>query len=57
MKQVVSKILELKKNKNISTDSIEQILSERFNDVVRWAIVDVGPDILKLSVSYKKGDN
>lgn len=36
-------------------DEIEEILTKQYGNLIRWAIVDIKDNSLKISVTYEKG--
>ncbi len=53
MSEIKSDVIEINKTKNISTEYITEILTRKFKDVVRWAVVQADGEKLKISVSYR----
>lgn len=51
MKRIVSDVVEIDNTLNLT--EIETILSDKFGDVVRWAIVEVNDEFYKISLSYE----
>lgn len=42
----------------LTTETIEEVLSNKYGgDIIRWAIVQVDIDNIKISLTYKKGHN
>ena len=54
MKSILSDIFYINKNNN-STETIEQELLNKYNSIIRWAVIAVESDKLKISVTYEKG--
>jgi len=52
--QVVSELVEIEKNSQITTEYIEQELTKLNINPLRWAIVDVGDKMIKVSVANFK---
>ncbi len=50
---IKSDVIKIKKIENFDNIYIEQELSNMFNSVIRWAIVDVQENDLVISVSYE----
>lgn len=50
-----SDVIWLTTNKPVIREEIERKLTEKYGDIIRWAIVQVGIDNIKISVTYKKG--
>lgn len=53
--QILSEITYLKLKKQPDTELIESELSKQFGSILRWAVVSVEDDCLKLCVTYEKG--
>ena len=53
MSEIKSDVIEINKTKNISTEYITEILTRKFKDVVRCAVVQADGEKLKISVSYR----
>lgn len=53
MKEIISDIVYIKKTTELA--EIESQLSENFGSVIRWAIISVEEESLKISVTYQKG--
>jgi len=54
MKQLISKTVYLNYNTElISTINVEQQLYQQFENIVRWAIVEVLPDKLKICITVE----
>ena len=53
MKQLVSEITYIEFKTPIDNLSIEAVLKEQYGDLIRWAIVDVLGDTLKIILTYK----
>ncbi len=54
MKQIISDIINIPKNKDICTEYIESRLCGIYGEIIRWAIVDVSDENLKICVTYEK---
>jgi hypothetical protein len=52
LKQIVSGTVYIDKINPITTDAIERILTNKFGEIIRWAIIEVTQDKLKICVSY-----
>ena len=51
MKSIISEVTELEYNTSIS---IENLLKDLYGEILRWAIVDVCENKLKLCITYEK---
>lgn len=49
---IVSDIVKIEKVKNFDNDYIEQELLKSFNNIIRWALIEVEDYKLTISVSY-----
>ncbi len=49
---VLSKNISIPTVLNLTTDYIESYLNKKYNDVIRWAIVEADSKNLKICVSY-----
>lgn len=55
MVKISSKTVIIKNNQKFLTgDCIESLLKQNFGQIVRWAIIDVYDDNLKIAFSYIK---
>lgn len=54
MKQIVSDIAVISINKN-NYQELERILCNNYGSIIRWAIVDIIDNKLKICFSYEKG--
>ena len=55
MVKISSKTVIIKNNqKFLTVDCIESLLKQDFGQIVRWAIIDVYDDNLKIALSYIK---
>ncbi len=52
--QICSDIILIEKPEIISTNSIEIELAKRFGSIIRWAIIEVTNNQLKLCITYEK---
>ncbi len=52
MAQILSDIITLKRTQNLNSAEIEAQLSQKYGEIIRWAIVEAGEDFLKISLSY-----
>lgn len=50
---IKSDVIKIKKIENFDNIYIEQELSNMFNSVIRWAIVDIQGNDIVMSVSYE----
>lgn len=53
MKKIISDTINIYKPNVISTEIIEGILQNNFKDVIRWAIVEIDDNSIKISVTYE----
>lgn len=53
--QIVSDIAIIEKPSEFTTQNIEQILETQYGKLIRWAIIDVLDNKLKISVTYETG--
>ncbi len=54
-KKILSEIFELNgANSKLNTEYIESVLSEKFGDIIRWAIVKAENGHYTISVTYSK---
>ena len=53
MKQLVSDITYIEFNDFIDNIAIETTLKEKYGDIIRWAIVDISGNLLKITLTYK----
>ncbi len=51
--QIVSDIAIIEKPSEFTTQNIEQILETQYGKLIRWAIIDVLDNKLKISVTYE----
>lgn len=51
--QIVSDIAIIEKPREFTTQNIEQILETQYGKLIRWAIIDVLDNKLKISVTYE----
>lgn len=51
--QIVSDIAIIEKPGEFTTQNIEQILETQYGKLIRWAIIDVLDNKLKISVTYE----
>lgn len=54
MKQIVSDIVYIDKTDKPDSNEIEHVLADKFGDVIRWAIIGITQDKLKICLSYIK---
>ena len=54
MTSVLTKIIYVDKSPNLSLYNIEQILASEFGPILRWAIVDVTNNKLKICITYER---
>lgn len=52
-KEIISDIVTIQLN-NVNTSEIEKNLLLNYGEIIRWAIVDVDKNDLKISVTYEK---
>lgn len=51
--QIVSDIAIIEKPSEFTTQNIEQILETQYGKLIRWAIIEVLDNKLKISVTYE----
>ena len=51
--QIVSDIAIIEKPREFTTQNIEHILETQYGKLIRWAIIDVLDNKLKISVTYE----
>ncbi len=54
MNSILSDILYINVSNN-TTELIEKELSKKYNSIIRWAIIAIENDKLKISVTYETG--
>ncbi len=54
MKSLVSDIVQINFTKIDDIYSIEKSLSDKFGQILRWAIVDIHDSTLKICLAYEK---
>lgn len=52
--QICSDIVLIDKPKDVTTESIETLLTSRFGSVIRWAVIEALQNELKLCITYEK---
>ena len=52
--QICSDIVLIDKPEIVSTEIIENVLINRFGSIIRWAVIEVLDNELKLCVTYEK---
>ena len=55
MKLILSEIIWITPENISNREEIEKILTQRYGSLIRWAIVDLSGNKLKISVTYEKG--
>ncbi len=54
-KQIISDILTVSNELKAVPSKLEDYLNSKYNEIIRWAIVDIGTDNnLKISITYEK---
>ena len=53
MKKIISDTINIDNLDVISTEIIEDILQNNFKDIIRWAIVEIDDNSIKISVTYE----
>lgn len=54
MTRILSEITYIDKKDDLSTEYIEQNLKAKYGELIRWAIVDIKADKLKICLTYEK---
>lgn len=54
MTKILSEITYIDKKDNLSTEYIEQNLKTKYGELIRWAIIDIQSDRLKICLTYEK---
>ena len=54
MKSILSDVIFIDLPSLLDTNTIENVLRTKYGELVRWAILDVLDDKLKISVTYEK---
>lgn len=57
MTKILSEITYIDKKEDLSTEYIEHNLKARYGELIRWAIVDIQSDKLKICLTYEKNGN
>lgn len=57
MSRISSEIAYIDKIDNLSSEYIEQNLKAKYGELIRWAIVDIQADKLKICLTYEKNGN
>lgn len=57
MTKILSEITYIDKKEHLSTDYIEQNLRAKYGELIRWAIIDIQSDKLKICLTYEKNGN
>ena len=52
MTKIVSDIITITKPDSISGSILEDMLTEQYGEIIRWAVVDVIEDKFRISLSY-----
>ncbi len=52
--QICSDIVLIDKPEIVSTVTIEKVLTNRFGSIIRWAVIEVLDNELKLCITYEK---
>lgn len=47
-------VVYINKLDNITSDNIESELSKLYGNIIRWAVIDIVDDKLKVDVTYQK---
>ena len=55
MKLILSEIIWITPENISNREEIEKILTQQYGSLIRWAIVDLSGNKLKISVTYEKG--
>jgi len=52
-KQIISDTILIDRPEQINTQTIEELLVQRFESVLRWAIIEINPQTVKICVTYE----
>lgn len=52
--EIISEIVKLEKNLDFSTENIETELTQKFGNVLRWAITKVDDNFITITFTYEK---
>lgn len=55
MSQIISEIFYIDKANIENVKDLEKVLSNKYNDIIRWAVIDIINDKLKICITYEKG--
>lgn len=53
-KQIISETITMNKPENLDTQTIEKALKDKFGELLRWAIIEISADTLKICVTYEE---
>ena len=53
-KQILSETITIDKPEKVTVQSVENILKDKFGDVLRWAIIETGENTFKICLTYEK---
>jgi len=56
LKQIITDITYIDKPGSVSTKVIEKTLTDRFGELIRWAVIEVLDDKLKVCLTYEKNN-
>ena len=52
--QIISEIIEIRQNDELEVENIELELKKKYQQLLRWAIVDINDKMYKVSLAYLK---
>ncbi len=55
MSQIVSEIFYIDRTNIENVRDLETILANKYKDIIRWAVIDIINDKLKICITYEKG--
>lgn len=55
MSQIVSEIFYIDRTNIENVRDLEKILANKYKDIIRWAVIDIINDKLKICITYEKG--
>ncbi len=55
MSQIVSEIFYIDRTNIKNVRDLETILANKYKDIIRWAVIDIINDKLKICITYEKG--
>ncbi|MBD5403050.1 hypothetical protein HDR58_09715 [bacterium] len=52
--QIVSEVISIQKPDNMDVATIEEILQNTYGEIIRWAIIDIVEESLKINLTFEK---